>query len=398
MSVASPRVIFVNRVYHPSTAATAQLLSDLAEGLAARGWRVGVIAAGEGVASRHGVTIHRTGGADRHGGLISRAINYGRIRREARRLLASLVEPGDVVVPMTDPPMLGVAVTRVVQARGGRIVPWVQDIYPEILSAHVGRWADLPLGLLRVRRNAAWQGAARCVTLGEAMGETLRASGVPPDRIDLVPNWAPRELETFPPAEAVAARRLAWNVTDKFVLAYSGNLGRVHEFGAVIEAATQLRARSDLVFLFIGSGARFEEVRSSAQARGLTNVRLLPPEPRENLSAALAAADVHLVTLKPAFAGLVYPSKLAGVLAAARPVLFVGPPECEIPRLLARAGCGAAVGPADGGSLAALITRWREDAAKTTELGGKARRVYEQHFTFGHALARWEEILRAAAR
>jgi len=72
VSDAPPRVILVNRVYWPSTAATAQLLTDLAEGLAAQGWDIHVIAAGEASTRHNGVTLHRTGCSYRHGGLISR--------------------------------------------------------------------------------------------------------------------------------------------------------------------------------------------------------------------------------------------------------------------------------------------------------------------------------------
>ncbi len=393
-----PRLILVNRVYWPSTAATAQLLTDLAEGLAARGWPVHVIAAGESSIHHQGVTIHRTGGSDRHGGLFSRLVNYRRFRGEARRQLAALVQPGDVVVLMTDPPMLGADLTGPAVERGASVIHWIQDIYPEIVTAHVGAFAALPLSLLRARRDASWRAARACVTLGEDMASLLRERQVPADRIILVPNWAPRELHEPVAPAAIAARRAAWGVSDKFVIAYSGNLGRVHEFAAVLAAAELLKAQRDIVFLFIGTGARFEEIRAAAAARGLDNVRLLPPAPRAELPAALAAADVQLVTLKPAFGRLVYPSKLAGVLAAARPVLFVGPPEGEIAQLLARAQCGAAVGPGDGARLAALITEWHADPERCAHLGRQARATYERRFTFAAALAAWEQILRPAPK
>lgn len=397
MSDTLPRVIFLNRVYWPSTAATAQLLTDLAEGLAASGWTIHVIATGEDSTRRNGVTIHAIRGSEQHGGLISRAINYGRYRRQAQRQLAALVQPGDVVVAMTDPPMLGAAVTALAARRGAKVIHWIQDIYPEILAAHLGALAIPPLWPLRHRRDRAWQAAHRCVTLGEDMSRMLESRGVPPDRIGLVPNWAPRELLTPAPVEAVAARRAAWGLVGKFVVTYSGNLGRVHEFAAVLAAAERLKSHRDIVFLFIGAGARFDEVRATAQSRGLNNVRLLPPESRTDLAAALSAADAQLVTLRPGFARLVYPSKLAGVLAAGRPVLFVGPTDGEIARLLEREGCGAAFDPVDGTGLAATIVTWHNDQALCLQLGRRARAIYERQFTFVTALARWNEILRRTA-
>lgn len=394
MSTTPPRVIFVNRVYWPSTAATAQLLTDLAEGLAARGWTVHVIAAGENSSGHNGVTIHRTGGSGQQGGLLSRAIDHGRFRRQARRRLATLVQPDDVVVVMTDPPMLGAAIAGLAARRHAKVIHWIQDIYPEIATAHFGAWVSPPLWPLRSRRDAAWRGASRCVTLGEEMAQAVASRGVPPGQIALMPNWAPGELDPPVPAEAIAARRAAWGVGGEFVVAYSGNLGRVHEFAGALDAAERLKARRDIVFLFIGAGARSEEVRAVVLARGLANVRLLPPEPRPNLAAALAAADAHLVTLKPRFARLVYPSKLAGVLAAGRPVLFVGPAGGEIARLVRREECGEAFAPADGAGLAVTIAAWQADPARSRQLGRRARTVYERQFTWVAALDRWDQLLR----
>jgi glycosyltransferase involved in cell wall biosynthesis len=396
VSEAPPRIIFLNRVYRPSPAATAQLLTDLAEGLAARGWPVQVIAAGAESGDHHGVTVHRTGEGDRHGGLVSRTLNYWRFIRRARRLLATLAQPGDIVVPMTDPPMLGAAVTATARHRGAHVIHWIQDIYPEIVTAHIGALAGAPLLPLRLRRDAAWRSARCCVTLGEDMAQAVAGRGVPADHIAIVPNWAPRELQAGAEASAVTARRAAWGLADKFVVAYSGNLGRVHEFAAVVDAAERLRDRPAIVFLFVGTGARFDEVRSAARSRGLANVRFLPPEPREQLAAALAAADVQLVTLKAEFAHLVYPSKLAGVLAAGRPVLFVGPPEGEIARLLEREQCGVTVAPTDGARLAGTVSRWLADPEQRARLGRRARAAYEKQFAFEPALLRWTRLLREA--
>lgn len=391
--MSKPRVIFVNRVYSPSQAATAQLLTDLAEGLARRGWQVHVIVTGRQSGEQHGVAIHRTGEGEQHGGMISRARNYWRFIRRAREELASLVQPGDVVVVMTDPPLLGAALTGIATRRGAHVVHWIQDIYPEIVTAHLGALLGWPLFPLRMKRDSAWHAAQRCVVLGETMAREVANHGVATAHLATVPNWAPRELHTAATPGEIAAQRADWGLTNKFVIAYSGNLGRVHEFNAIIEAASVLQTQTDTVFLFIGTGARLADVRAAVQVNQLRNVRFLPPAPREKLAISLAAADVQLVTLKPPFAPLVYPSKLAGVLAAGRPVIFIGPTEGEIDQLLKREECGATIAPGNGTSLAGLLTEWRADSAHRIRLGQHARLAYEKHFTADIALAQWEGIL-----
>jgi colanic acid biosynthesis glycosyl transferase WcaI len=312
-------------------------------------------------------------------------------------LVAQLARHGDVVVPMTDPPLLGANITATAREHGAEVIHWIQDIYPEILTAHLGSLIALPLWPLRRKRDAAWLAASRCVTLSADMRLHLAAHGVPPDNIAVVPNWAPQELQTSPSEMAIGARRTRWQVDDQFIIAYSGNLGRVHEFNTILAAAEQLRNRTDIVFLFIGAGARFDQLRKSVEFRRLANIRLLPSEPRENLAASLAAAHAHLVTLKPAFDGLVFPSKLAGVLAAGRPVLFVGRVDGEIARLLAANQCGLTSAPGDGKHLIQIITQWQKDPTQCLRIGQSARATYERQFTFAHALSQWEVILQQAA-
>lgn len=387
------RVIFVNRVYWPSTSATAQLLTDLAEGLAARGWDVHVVTTGENSTRHQGVTIHRTGTPEKHGGLVSRALNHRAFLRGARRQLDALLRPGDVVVAMTDPPLLGAMVAEAASARGARVVQWIQDIYPEIAEIHFGALARVFLGRFKSRRDDAWQRAAACVTLGEDMVGFVASHGIARNRIRLLPNWATRELQELPSAADIAAVRQEWQAEGVFVAVYSGNLGRVHEFDTILEAAALLREQPQLRFLFIGQGARFDEVAATARQRGLANVHLRPAVPRTALAASLAAADAHLVSLRPEYRGLVHPSKLAGALAAGVPALFIGS-EGDIARLLRERQCGAAIARGDAAALAATLRQWAVDPAGHARLRARAREAYAENFAFATALANWDRLLR----
>lgn len=389
------RVIFINRVYWPATAATAQLLTDLAEGLAGRGWSVHVITSGTASTVRNGVTIHRTGEDPAAPGLFARIRNHRRFTHAACAALGRLLRTGDIVVPMTDPPTLGMAVTRTVANRGAQVIPWLQDIYPEIAAHHFGPLASAALFPLKLRRNHAWRKAAALVVLGQDMATTLLNQGVPREKIRVIPNWAPRELQTPAPAKEVTAHRQnRWQRDDKFVVAYSGNLGRVHEFSTIVDAATQLRDEIRIAFLFIGDGPRFEEIRKLAARHRLTNLHLLPFEPRSSLPASLRAADAQLVTLRPGYARLVYPSKFAGVLAAGRPVLFIGPVDGEIATMIKQQDCGAAFAPGDATELARQIRRLAGDSSLCQRQADQARLLYLQEFTSDRALSRWEDLLR----
>jgi colanic acid biosynthesis glycosyl transferase WcaI len=393
LPVPKPRVIFINRVYWPAQAATAQLLTDLAEALAARDIEVHIIAAGKNPGERHGVTIHRTGEHDTHSGMGSRLRNYAGFLSAARRRLRTLTQPGDMVVILTDPPMLGAALAGIAHERGARVVHWVQDIYPEIVSAHFGGLAAALTAPLTWARNRSWRIAERCVTLGSDMASAIERHKIPSKKITQIPNWAPRELHVPAAPVAIEQRRRDWNLTDKFIVAYSGNLGRVHEFDTIVATADQLRDDPQIVFLFIGHGAQFDQVSTAARARQLTNIRFLPPESRENLPAALAAADAHFVTLRPGFETLVYPSKLAGVLAVGRPVIFVGPRPSELATVVDQTQCGTAVQPGESARLATTIKQWCATPSACAQLRRAARETYENRFTMDHAVTAWHQLI-----
>lgn len=394
MSERRPRLIFVNRVYWPSSEATAQLLTDLTTALVSRGWPVHVIAAG--VESNHhaGVIIHRTGPGEKHGGLVSRVLNYTRFLLRTRRLLAAIAQPHDRVIIMTDPPMLGALLTGPATRHGAKVIHWIQDIYPEILSTHLGGWSKWPLWPLRRLRNRAWRDADDCVTLGADMAKVVAANLCWARSIKVIPNWAPRELARATDPTAVATQRSRWGLADHFIVAYSGNLGRVHEFETILAAAEILRAQPQVAFVFIGQGARFRDVQRAVTEKKLTNVHFFPAAPREQLAVSLAAADAQLVTVNPTFADLVYPSKLAGVLAAGRPVLFVGPPDGEIARLLTDTTAGAVIAPSDATRLASTILAWQSNPQQRSHTGAQARLAYEQCFAFDAVLDQWETVLR----
>ena len=388
------RIIFVNRVYWPDTTATAQLLTDLAEGLARSGHDVHVVCAGCGPAEQGGVKIHRTGGATAHRGLVSQAANYLRFLVDARSRLRTLAGPGDIVVVKTDPPLLAVAVSGLARARSAQVVQWIQDIYPEILPLHAGAWLRWPLAPLRWLRDAAWRASAACVVVGEDMRPTVERSGVARERIHVLPNWAPRECEEPAADASIAAQRAEWGIGRRFLVCYSGNLGRVHEFDTLVDAARRLRDDDGIVFAFIGGGPRLAQVRAQVAALGLAHVLFLPPAPRARLAAALGAADVHVVTLRPGFEQVVNPSKLAGILSSGRPVVWIGPAPSANTRLIQGAGCGRVFAPGAGEAVAHALRDLRSQSTSTAA-GRAARALFERQFSFAAQLDRWQLLLQS---
>jgi colanic acid biosynthesis glycosyl transferase WcaI len=215
---------------------------------------------------------------------------------------------------------------------------------------------------------------------------------VPASHCRAIEKWADGEkLRPKATADSVLRRRLG--LADKFVIGYSGNLGRAHEFETVLGAAERLRSDDGIAFLFIGAGAKMDELKASAVRRHMTNFHFLPYQPRESLEDSLAAADVHLVTLIPSLEGLIVPSKFYGILAAGRPVVFIGDVDGELSRTIRASHCGVVVASGNSTELFDAIKSLERDTDVRTNMGLAARELMCSRFAARRALDSWAQLL-----
>jgi len=247
-------------------------------------------------------------------------------------------------------------------------------------------------GLLRRWRDAALRAAKINVVLGSRMQDYVVSRGLPRSRTAVIANWADAGAAGAQGVQASALRKRL-GFAEKFVIAYSGNLGRAHEYEVFFAAASMLRGDSEVQFLFIGGGTQMAALRTLAEQSALPNMRFLPYQPRESLADSLAAADVHLVSLLPPLEGLIVPSKFYGILAVGRPVVFVGDPDGELARVIVAAGCGLVVPSGSAARLVQAIHDLRSDAARRGAMGVAARGLSIARFDAASALGRWTEIL-----
>jgi len=213
-----------------------------------------------------------------------------------------------------------------------------------------------------------------------------------------MPNWSD-EAAIRPIARVAVALRDEWGLGDAFVVGYSGNLGRAHEFETLLGAARLLAHRDDIVFLMIGGGHESARLAARVADEGLADrFRFRPYQPRERLSESLGAADVHWLSLRPEMEGLIVPSKFYGIAAAGRPVIAITDLDGEIARIVRREDCGMAIAPGDAPGLAAAIEDLAGDPARVAGMGSAARAVIEREFGRVDAFERWDQLFSGLAR
>ena len=302
----------------------------------------------------------------------------------------------DVVMALTTPPLISLLALLACRLKGMRLAVLVQDVYPDVgVALGTFREGSLTARVLDRLNRFVLKRADRVIVLGDCMRERITAKVGPEGegRIDVIHNWA--DGEKIRPLAEGESNPFAdeHGLAERFVVEFSGNLGRVNDFDTPLEAARLLKGRDDVVFLFIGDGAKAAQINEYVRRHELANVRLLPYQPRESLLYSLAAGDAHLVTLAEGLAGLSVPSKTYGILAAGRPVLFVGDPHSDVARLVAEHGCGEVVPTGDAGRLARVVSGWADDPEAARQMGVAARALFLRRFDRRHAVEAYAESL-----
>ncbi len=385
-------IAFFNRAFYPEWSATGQLLTELAEGLAHdHGCRISVITGvpqgqqAAGWAAPKGwrlitkeqlgpVTILRAKGSRfPKRNLLGRIANY--LTYFGSACLAGLqLERPDVVVALTDPPIIGLAALLTAKRFRCPVVISYRDVFPEVTRLIDGfhnpplEWALQQVNRILVRQ------ANRIVALGEDMRSRLiQEKGAPPQKVAVIPDWADSALIAPGPKRNPFSLAHGW--ADQFVVMHSGNMGVSQNLETLVEAAASLKDLPDLLFILIGDGVKKPSLQAQAEQFHLENVRFLPYQPKEALSDVFASADCFIVSLKEGMAGYIMPSKIYGILAAGRPYVAAVEEACDVTRITHRYQCGLLAKPADPQDLAEKIHTLYQDQSLAKRLGENARRA-----------------------
>jgi putative colanic acid biosynthesis glycosyltransferase WcaI len=393
-----PHLLVLNQYYWPGVEATAQLLSQLCEALTDE-FEVTVV-----TGQLHG---HELPTEERHNGvrvvrvrstayersqLHLRAANYASYLGDSIVQALSGVRP-DVVLCMTDPPIVGDIGLLAARRFDVPLVVISQDVFPEIAERLKRLENPIVVGSLRALVGLYLRRADRVVAIGETMQRRLEQKGAPGERIVVIPNWVDTTAITPQPKDNPWSRK--HGLDGRFVVMHSGNVGHAQDLDALVRAATLLRDLDELRIVIAGFGARHAELHALAKRLDVRDtVRFLPYQRREVLSDSLGAADLHFVGLAKGLSGYVVPSRLYGILSAGRPVLVAADEDSETVRLVGEAGAGVVLPPGRHDRVAAAIRDVVEGRVSLAGMGESGRAWVVREADREIAFARYRALLR----
>ncbi|MFM7135849.1 MAG: glycosyltransferase family 4 protein [Planctomycetota bacterium] len=392
------RLLIISQVYPPDPAAVGQHLADVAEAMVQRGWRVTVYTASRGYDDPR----VRYSSREKRGGVDVRRLalsSFGK-RSIVIRLLAQLLFVAQALprcilhsrvsclLVSTSPPFAGFFGAIAAAIRRVPLVWWVMDVNPDQLIA-VGRvrassWAVRAFDWMNRRA----LGAARSViVLDRYMSEVMQRKSTVPISMQVIHPWAAAELQV---AAAPAQNRFrdSLQCDGRLVVMYSGNHAITSPLTTLLAAVQSMGHTGRLQFVFVGGGAGKADVDRLIVERPELPVRSLPYQPRESLHSALAAADVHVVSLADEAVGLVHPCKLYGAMAARRPIIALAPADSYLGEIVASHGIGWRVSQGDVAGMVAVLQELQEaGSARLRTMGEIAGEVASRIFSRDRAVA-----------
>ena len=219
--------------------------------------------------------------------------------------------------------------------------------------------------------------------------EKLINKGVPPEKLTVVANGV--DLDQVSLAED-SRKRTELGLDGQFVILYAGLIGHAQGVGIAVEAADQLREHKDVHFLIVGDGVRREALEQRVEELGLDNVTMLPCQPRAEIPAFLATADVCLVPLENSDIRTAVPSKLLEAWAYRRPVILAAAGEPA--SIVSACGGGVVIPPGEPSRLAQTVRQLKDDQQRLDACARRGRAYVQKHFDRRTLARQMESVLR----
>ncbi|GAA0218886.1 glycosyltransferase family 4 protein [Halobaculum roseum] len=410
MADANKEYVLVTEYFHPDTASTGQLMTDLAVGLRERGLDMTVLT---GQPNYHSGENEKQPRVSTHGGVRVKRIRAPQVRQSSipRRLfnwgiftvwmfvvmLLSRTEKEREVIFVSNPPFLPVAMWLVCRIRGWDYTYIVYDLYPDqpVELDYIPE-GSIPHRIWDFFNRRSFLAANHIVALGPVMKNRISRNAGPKfdeSKVEIIHNW---EDEDFirPKEKAENWFSEEHGLVDQFTILYSGNIGDFHDLETLVEAAAEFE-NENVGVLIIGEGDNKSNIVSLAEELGIRGetVEFLPYQPWDDLPYSLTSADVSVVTVKEGFEGICVSSKLYTAMAAGDPVLTIAQPDDDESRIVDQFDAGIHVSQGDVEGIVEAIERWRSKPELVEEQGANAREAFEENFTADESIDHYYRML-----
>jgi glycosyltransferase involved in cell wall biosynthesis len=396
------KIALVSQYFFPDYAATGNLMTGLASGLAKKGCDIQVYT---GYPSYWGIKQKCKKQEIFDGVTINRIFH---LRLDTRTKIGSifhglsffiftlfrllfLVDKRLLLIVTTPPflPFIGYILKKV---RNRDYIVIIHDIDPDIsIKVHFIK-KGLITCLWERGNRLVYKNAEKIIVLSECMADIIRSKCKDVHgKLVIIQNWEDGHF-IKPMKKDENWFAINNNLLDKFVVLYSGNMGLNHDLVPFVESAQYLK-KTTVEFLFIGEGAQKDKLIKKSQDLHLMNIRFLDYQPREILPYTTTCGDVILISQERGTEGLCVSSKFYTALAAGKPIIALTGENSEISKVLKEKNCGFNLSSYNPHEIAECILKLESDKEFCNQLGENSRKVFEDEFTYQKAVNKYYNII-----
>lgn len=396
------RLWIVSELFYPEETSTAYILTQIASGLAGK-YEVHVLCGPTDYEEKdkrrttlildERIRIHRVSDTklDKNR-LRTRILRTVWLSWKLSLALCKKLKRGDAIFIVTNPASLLILVAFIKKIRHNILHILVHDVFPEntIPARIIRSQSDWLYRISKHVFDIAYRQADQLIVLGRDMQEVMLRKlekNKHHTKVQVISNWADTEL--IQPSEKKLLAPFSEDGDAFLDIQYAGNLGRVQGLRDFVSVIGQVK-NPQLRFSFWGNGALKNELEGEIKSMGLSNVLFMGNYSRMAQNEVLNSCDMALVTLAEGMYGLGVPSKTYNILAAGKPVLFVGDLRSEIALLIKEYGIGYCFSMAQQSELVAFLSSLSPSMKlQLKEMGRKARMLAECQFTKEYVLGEY---------
>lgn len=304
----------------------------------------------------------------------------------------------DLIFSISQPPILGGVLGVIGKViKKSKFIYNIQDFNPEQTEVVGYSKSRILIKVARAIDKLSCKLSDLIIVVGRDMQETLNRrfnyKNVP--RNVVINNWID-EKQIFPISSEhpdVIAFKKKYNLMNKFIFMYSGNIGLYYDLENIIKVIGEFKNRNDIVFAFVGDGSVKQKLVDYVEDNKLENVRFIPYQKKEELNFSLNAADVHIVTNAKGIKGISVPSKVYGVMACGKSILSILEEHSEARLLIEGSGCGMSAAPGDYLKIKDIINYIIENKGSFRDLGMKGRLFLEKGYTKDNSIKKYKSFI-----
>lgn len=254
----------------------------------------------------------------------------------------------------------------------------LRDIWPASITAVGAMKKSKMITFLEKVEMFLYRQANLIVSVTNSFKTELIERGVDGNKIEVVLNGV--DLSRYEPVNAKSPTYVVPNgLENKFVVGYIGTHGLAHALEKILEAAVLLAENKEIVFVFAGGGAAKPELEKRAQELKLSNVVMIPRQPKDKMPELWSLCDISLISLKdtPLFETVI-PSKIFESMGMGLPMLYSGP-QGEASKIILDASAGVIVPPENPEALANEVEKLWQQREELTKLADNSYRGAAQY-------------------